>query len=184
MVSCWELVEVPRRINLIATMRSIHANMTDEQLESVKKELVASQPADFEERLLGHQCSNDSCAKRNAAYVHLEDTVSIEDIPPHPDSTNEIWRRWLKAANSRYERRVRYRRYLESTAWGRIRARALQRDNNQCQAQLTSCSNVATDVHHLTYRFIGSEPLFDLISVCRACHESIESMKGERGIDL
>lgn len=78
---------------------------------------------------------------------------------------------------SKEDTRSKYRAYLMSPEWKRKRLMVLKRDNNTCQSCL---SRRAIDVHHLTYDHIYNEPLFDLVSVCRDCHESITRMdKGE-----
>lgn len=60
--------------------------------------------------------------------------------------------------------------YLNSEEWKAKRQMVLQRDNYMCQACLDSR---ATQVHHLTYKHWQKEPLFELISVCEKCHNSI-----------
>jgi hypothetical protein len=63
-----------------------------------------------------------------------------------------------------------YQVYLKSERWQEKRIHALERDGYLCQ----SCRKArATEVHHLTYRHIFNEPLFDLTSVCHPCHERI-----------
>lgn len=63
-----------------------------------------------------------------------------------------------------------YGDYLNSNEWKDKRLKVLERDNYLCQ----SCRiNKATEVHHLTYNHKGHEPLFDLVSVCKDCHELI-----------
>lgn len=64
--------------------------------------------------------------------------------------------------------------YLQSSTWREKRLLVLQRDNWICQSCRTA---KATDVHHLNYDHIRNEPLFELVSVCRRCHEAIEEMK-------
>jgi len=66
-----------------------------------------------------------------------------------------------------------YTKYLSSDKWKRKRELVFQRDNKVCQSCL---SNAANQVHHLTYKHIFNEPLFDLISVCNICHENITNM--------
>jgi hypothetical protein len=67
--------------------------------------------------------------------------------------------------------------YLNSEQWKKKRALVLNRDNYTCQSCLTS---KATEVHHLTYKHWKNEPLFELVSVCRNCHETITKIdRGE-----
>jgi hypothetical protein len=67
----------------------------------------------------------------------------------------------------------KYSEYLRSDSWKNRRLLVLERDNYMCQACL---SNIADEVHHLTYKHVFNEPLFDLISVCKPCHDGITKM--------
>jgi len=72
------------------------------------------------------------------------------------------------------EKRKVYYEYLKSDKWKRKRDKVMLRDKNVCQACLT---REATDVHHLTYERIYNEPLFDLVAICRPCHEKIHDLE-------
>ena len=61
-----------------------------------------------------------------------------------------------------------YNSHLASPAWKAIRQRIMRRDNFICQGCL---ERPACDVHHLTYRHLEHEFMFELIAVCRACHD-------------
>lgn len=66
--------------------------------------------------------------------------------------------------------RAEYDAYLASAAWQERREKVLLRDGYRCQA----CGERdATQVHHLTYARVFSEPLFDLVAVCAECHEGL-----------
>jgi len=67
-------------------------------------------------------------------------------------------------------------RYLGSSAWDERRSAVLLRDKYHCLAALEHCTGKATQVHHLSYRHWRNEPLFDLVSVCWTCHETITRM--------
>lgn len=71
------------------------------------------------------------------------------------------------------EKKKAYKRYLGSPEWKAKAEKVLARDKYLCQACL---ERTAIQVHHLTYRHIFNEPLFDLISVCGVCHKSITEM--------
>ncbi len=63
-----------------------------------------------------------------------------------------------------------YDSYLRSPQWHHIRAKVLARDKGIC----CGCGvNRAVQVHHLHYRRVGREMLFDLVSICLVCHEQI-----------
>lgn len=66
-----------------------------------------------------------------------------------------------------------YPEYLRSDDWKIKRKLVLKRDKNICQSCLAA---KASEVHHVTYKHIFNEPLFDLVSVCTPCHISITLM--------
>lgn len=55
-------------------------------------------------------------------------------------------------------------------AWRRIRLLVLERDSYRCRLQLTGCTTVATEVHHLLPRTISGDDIRYLRSVCRPCN--------------
>lgn len=70
-----------------------------------------------------------------------------------------------------------YNSYLQTEKWRSKRTLVLQRDKFVCQACL---SRDATEVHHLTYEHVGHEPLFELTSICKKCHDYITKMNREK----
>jgi hypothetical protein len=73
------------------------------------------------------------------------------------DEKNAEWWEW-------------YSEYLQTEEWIEKRNKVFERDSYTCQSCL-SCH--ADQVHHLTYKHVGNEPLFDLVSVCFKCHDRI-----------
>ena len=68
---------------------------------------------------------------------------------------------------------AKYNEYLQSRQWHTIRQRVLDRDAETCQACL---KNKAAHVHHLTYDLynrLGKSAAFELVAICRTCHEQI-----------
>lgn len=132
----------------------------------------------------GRQCRN--CGKWNAikkSSLPLDATLldfdeSIRE--QHQRVVSELWNaiREIQIEEREREhqervdqRRDDYRRYLQSETWAKIRRKALDRDNWICQGCL---ENRATEVHHKSYpEVLGTEPLFDLVSICRECHEKV-----------
>lgn len=88
------------------------------------------------------------------------------------DKINEMHRLWQVAEHQR-----KHQEYLNTQTWKEKRKEILERDGYLCQACL---KNRASEVHHLTYDHFGDEPFFDLISVCRECHEKISMMDIKR----
>ena len=62
-----------------------------------------------------------------------------------------------------------YMEYMASDVWDKKRRRILKRDDYTCQH--CRATNKPLDVHHLTYKHLFKEPLKDLISLCRDCHD-------------
>lgn len=63
-----------------------------------------------------------------------------------------------------------YEIYLRSDTWKRRRAKILERCGGVCEGCLTERAH---DVHHKTYRHYKQEFAFELIALCRACHQRI-----------
>jgi len=63
-----------------------------------------------------------------------------------------------------------YKHYLTTPEWRERRRRVMQRAGHMCEG----CGiQRATQVHHLTYKRVGREMLFDLVAICDECHEAI-----------
>jgi 5-methylcytosine-specific restriction endonuclease McrA len=61
-----------------------------------------------------------------------------------------------------------YNEYLRSPEWAARRELVLKRENHLCEGCRTAR---ATQAHHTTYQNIGDEFLFELVALCRPCHE-------------
>ena len=66
-----------------------------------------------------------------------------------------------------------YETYLATDKWKRKRSAVLKRDGFICQACLT---RRASQCHHLTYKHVFNEPLFELVAVCEVCHDKITAL--------
>jgi len=77
-----------------------------------------------------------------------------------------------RARREKLEWKAIYDTYIKSEKWRQKAAMVRKRDNNICQACL---STPAQAVHHITYEHIYNEPLFDLVSICHKCHSSIHN---------
>jgi 5-methylcytosine-specific restriction endonuclease McrA len=73
-------------------------------------------------------------------------------------------------ARRKAEWRAVYRRYLASADWQSVRQRVLRRAWVTCEGCLEAR---ATEVHHKTYAHVGDEFLFELVAICRPCHERL-----------
>jgi hypothetical protein len=71
-----------------------------------------------------------------------------------------------------------YDGYLASDVWVGKRDVVLDRAGGVCEA----CGIAApTQVHHLTYKNVGREPLFDLRAVCKRCHDVLHRRENTNG---
>lgn len=78
-------------------------------------------------------------------------------------------RRHREAAEAeRQERHLRYEAYLLSPEWSAIREKVLKRDKYICQGCL---ANEATQVHHRGYQHCRDEFCWELVAICRDCHQ-------------
>ena len=66
-----------------------------------------------------------------------------------------------------------YAEYLKSPEWKVKRNAVLVRDGHRCRL----CGNTATEVHHLTYDRKYNESLYDLVAVCRECHQAVHVLR-------
>ena len=72
--------------------------------------------------------------------------------------------------------RALYDLYLESPAWRKKREARLLIDKHRC----TVCgSGKRLEVHHTTYANVGHENLYDLRTLCHACHAEIKQKRGQ-----
>jgi len=70
-----------------------------------------------------------------------------------------------------------YADYLKSQQWADKRDRVLRRANYHCEG---CAQRPATDVHHLTYEHVTQEFLFELVALCRECHERAHEQSDDR----
>lgn len=78
---------------------------------------------------------------------------------------------------SRREWHSEYAQYLRGPKWAEKRRKVLERCKGVCEG----CGDAkATEVHHLTYEHVYEEFLFELVGLCRACHDRIHPDRDER----
>jgi len=70
--------------------------------------------------------------------------------------------------------------YYATPEWREKSFAVLVRDGRLCQARLAGiCTKMATQAHHKSYRHLYHEPLFELVAVCRPCHEELTRLDRE-----
>lgn len=81
----------------------------------------------------------------------------------------EIAKKFVSLRNERSLRGQEwYDKYLKSEDWFHKKKLVLKRAKSVCEG----CGEAkATEVHHLTYDNVGAEFLFELVAICRPCHE-------------
>lgn len=119
-----------------------------------------------------HQCLR--CGRIAGNWIKHSDVSAFP--PAWDEDLNTRFSASVRATlNQKWEegkadRRAEYARYLASQEWREKRRRVLERDRFVCQG----CGEQkATEVHHVSYERKGREMLFDLVSLCGACHRQI-----------
>lgn len=136
----------------------------------------------------GYQCQ--TCGKFTRSVKKA--TLSPQELlitPLFDEELREQWRGDESAAWTAWRdrkrrletgewraKRAQYYAYLKTDAWRDKSRRVVKRDGT-CRA----CEKrPATQAHHLNYKHIYNEPLFDLVGVCESCHKKIGRMDKQR----
>lgn len=115
-----------------------------------------------------------SAIKSYAAEAHGVDAVGTDTLASRSNAyrrqREEHLQRIVTAAGERAqgENRAEYDDYLRSPEWNRRAAKVMERAQRKCEGCL---SRPPDDVHHLTYAHIRNEFAFELVALCRPCHE-------------
>lgn len=101
--------------------------------------------------------------------ISLDEVAGVDYALMEAKEQERRTAREQQAAQARLSRHLQYEEYLRNSPnWQRLRAAVLKRDRGVCQGCL---STAATEVHHTTYVHIYEELAYELVSVCRDCHE-------------
>lgn len=129
--------------------------------------------------LLNKQCL--TCGEADGKAYKM--VLNFNDFPDYSEEKREAYyinqniEREEKKQKERNAFFLEYNLYLKSETWMNKRTLVLKRDNYTCQSCLIS---QATQVHHTTYRHVYNELLFELVSVCKQCHDLITKLdRGE-----
>lgn len=112
-----------------------------------------------------------------SAIGFLDEVLKLKpDFADAYDLRGEVWYRFLKIRldDERGDQDADYKEYINSPAWKVKKMKVLERDGRLCV-----CGDEATDVHHKTYTNIGKEPLSDLVSLCKHCHDGYHKRHSE-----
>lgn len=123
------------------------------------------------------------CGERVGTAISQKDKYWVDTLPwQSSDLANTYSSRrhaekeamLLDLAKRQYVERGRftksYTAYLASDAWKAKRTLVMKRCGGMCEGCGTA---KATDTHHLTYRHLFDEFLFELVGLCRECHDRI-----------
>lgn len=69
-----------------------------------------------------------------------------------------------------------YEAYIKSDEWREIAAKRMKKDGYKC---VMCGATINLCVHHLTYDNLGTEPLTDLITLCKKCHKNLHGKSEE-----
>lgn len=138
-------------------------------------------------KMYKRQCLN--CGDAIGEWISRSKVENIEDCLPFDE---DLYNRWQSYIHNRVveisQERAKplaeresdwkdwYDDYLQSDVWHDKSERVLKRDGYVCQACLR---RTATQAHHLTYKHVGKEPLFDLVAVCNLCHDALHKSEAD-----
>lgn len=122
-------------------------------------------------RLLCKNCYYlDPKPKKISDYPNVTLTKKLEDLNNYRSNqelkTDEFLSNIKQTLGISF--RSNYEAYINSPEWKTLRLKILERDNFICQI----CGSAAEEVHHLTYKHLGHEFYFELISLCEKCHQT------------
>lgn len=130
-----------------------------------------------------HQCANCG-VKVGKAVPKKELGDRFAALPPWDDGLemafykrrDQLQQKMVEAEKLRtdQERKRRYEEYLTTPEWMNRKHLVMERASGLCEG----CrSHPATEVHHLTYEHAGDEFLFELVAICRKCHDRLHDRK-------
>jgi len=97
---------------------------------------------------------------------------SLDAADRSEQSAREWERRSAELAEQRQQERdewwAQYSQYLQTPEWAQRRQLVLQRAGWLCEGCMAATASV---IHHRTYEHVGHELLFELVALCRSCHQ-------------
>lgn len=152
--------------------------------KQLRKRTVRNGAIQFVEQCL--RCG--AAATSPMAKVKAIETNGGVEPPPFDDSLEVKWRKegedGAKKITGKYdtlqdfhtaEFQNWYDVYLSSDEWAYKKSKVMQRANHLCEG----CGDVkAQVVHHMTYKNVGNEFLFELVALCKPCHERYHEKDG------
>jgi hypothetical protein len=123
------------------------------------REVIASPPSIVVKAWA--ECYEQGVIRDKMSIYLLDLTKKMVDLTPYEPKFKHTIPKLL------YET---YNDYIHSPKWQRQRDNRMAIDNNECKLCF---SKAKLHVHHITYDNFGNEPMSELITVCKSCHEKI-----------
>lgn len=135
------------------------------------------------------QC--ETCGNQTAwigrAKLTADEMAAARELRDHDDPAFADWLNFERTAWELYQartgpgrameyeaRRNAYHEWLKTVDWKEVRRKRLEMDGYVCQG----CGVArAEQVHHITYSHATSPFLFQLVSLCRECHERYHAVQ-------
>jgi transcription elongation factor Elf1 len=129
-------------------------------------------------RLFKLQCSK--CGEVFGSWIPHDKVLQKDRCEPINDALQHTYRQNKKELTDAINDLIRqaedgswnetYQAHIRSAEWREKANLVLKRCNWTCEG----CGkNRATQVHHLSYKNLGNEFLFELVGLCAGCHDSI-----------
>lgn len=115
------------------------------------------------------------------AHSRVQSEFSGLEIPDYDESIKTAYhKRRVAASEDEWTMKKaafdeKYRDYLKGPQWAEKRRLVLVRCKGLCEG---CAAAPAVEVHHLTYEHVFDEFLFELVGVCKACHDRARAEPG------
>jgi len=135
-----------------------------------------------------HQCSTCGCIIEGTTEEYQNEEIDIPTLDCEKQEAYEEYMRCVQFKNKNgYQPKMNsscksyidnlwhdwYNQYLQTNEWKERRQSVIKRENGLCQG----CQNAPIEeIHHLTYKCVGIEPLFQLVGLCSECHKLIHDI--------
>jgi hypothetical protein len=125
-------------------------------------------------RAIGNAVKRDTIKNK---LLDFDETIAPAFEARLQTELNEIYKKHLALQlRGKASFQTDYNNYMASQAWADKRRKVIERSGGVCEG----CrERNADDVHHLTYIHFRNEFLFELVALCRACHDRIHEDKRE-----
>ena len=70
---------------------------------------------------------------------------------------------------------MKYNEYMASEQWAEKRKEAFKHHGSFCHLCKT---RKRLQIHHLSYKNLGDEPMKDLVPLCKTCHSAVHGIHG------